>query len=100
MGNCKGVHRIGRGKGTASWGISMVANQGEDGNELGRNERGSEGPSPSISNKNNNNGNEEVSSGQKPGRVAVPTYEDVFEVLDARKRRTDDVSERDCEAHQ
>ena len=32
--------------------------------------------------------------------MAGPTYEDVCKVLDARERRTDDVSERDYEAHQ
>ena len=48
-----------------------------------------------IGNKNNNNGNEDVRLGQKPGRMASPTYEDVREALDARERRTDNVSERE-----
>ena len=70
--------------------------RGKSGDEVGGNERGLEGPDPSVSNNNNSNGNGEA----KSDSVAGPTYEDVCEVLDARERRTDDVSERDYEAHQ
>ena len=66
-----------------------------DGAEVGKCKRGLEGPSSSISSKNNNHGNEDVRLGRSLGTLVDPAYKDVREVLDARERKTDGVSKRD-----
>ena len=84
----RGYTKLGAAGGLPAGGSLQPPIGVKDGNEVGGQEKGSEGSSPSINNKNNNNGSEEVSMGRRPGRVAGPTYEDVREVMDARERRT------------
>ena len=96
----RGYTKLGAAGGLPAGGSRRLPIGVKDGNEVGGQERGSEGSSPSINNKNNNNGNEEVGMGRRPGRVVCPTYKDMREVLDARERRTDDMSKQDYEAHQ